>query len=73
MIKTCGVCGVKSEGDTTENVTYRYKGLESTVPNVTGHHCPHCGEVAMDYVEGGRYMAHTNIFRHVVDIITGGD
>lgn len=71
MIKTCGACGSKGEADTTECVTYKYKGLECTVPDVTGYHCKKCGEVAMNDIEGGRYLTQTNIFRHVVDLIRG--
>lgn len=72
-IKTCGACGEKSEGDTTECATYTYKGLECAVLDVRGHHCEKCGEVTMDGKEGDRYLSQTNIFRYVVDIFKGED
>ena len=48
QIKTCPSCGSDRIEQITQDIVRRYKGQEYTVPAVTFHECPDCGEKVYD-------------------------
>lgn len=51
----------------TRDLPYTYEGQSTTIPAVTGDHCPLCGEVVLDSVHGDRYGDLMRRFRQQVN------
>lgn len=47
-MKNCPACGTSKPVHETRDLPYPYKGRTTIIPSVIGHHCAHCGEVALD-------------------------
>jgi HTH-type transcriptional regulator/antitoxin MqsA len=73
-MKNCPECGAPSPVHATRDVLYIYKGKNTTIPAVTGHHCSACGEITLDKEEVDRYgdmvaAFHRQVNGEVVDPI----
>lgn len=53
----CPCCGAADLVHDTRDLPYIYKGKSTTIPAVTGDHCPACGEVLLNRDDGDRYIA----------------
>jgi HTH-type transcriptional regulator/antitoxin MqsA len=51
----------------TRDLLYSYRGKSLTVPQVSGWHCPVCGDCTFDEGEGKRYSAAVDAFCAQVD------
>lgn len=63
----CPVCGAAELIHDTRDLSYTYKGETTTIPAVTGEHCPACGEVILDRPHGDRYSALVSQFQRQVN------
>lgn len=63
----CPSCGAAKLIRDTRDVPYTYKGEATTIPGVTGDHCPACGEVVLDEKQGDRYSALLGAFQREVN------
>ncbi|MDR5777746.1 type II toxin-antitoxin system MqsA family antitoxin [Caballeronia sp. LZ002] len=60
-------CGVAELIRDTRDLPYVYKGERTTISNVTGAHCPACGEVVLDRLNGDRYGELVGRFQREVN------
>lgn len=51
----------------SRDLTYSYRSRTTTVPAVSGWHCPVCGECEFDDGEGKRYSEAVDAFSAAVD------
>lgn len=63
----CPACGVAELIRDTRDLPYVYKGERTTIPDVTGEHCPACGEVVLDRLNGDRYGELVGRFQREVN------
>lgn len=63
----CPSCGAAHLVHDTLDVPYTYKGETTSIPAVTGDHCPACGEVVLDREQGDRYGDLIGQFRRQVN------
>ncbi|MDO9226182.1 MAG: type II toxin-antitoxin system MqsA family antitoxin [Pseudomonadota bacterium] len=63
----CPVCGAADLIHDTRDMPYSYKGETTAIPQVTGDHCPACGEVILDREQGGRVSALMGEFQRQVN------
>ena len=59
----CPVCGAAELVHDTRDLPYTYKGETTTIPAVTGGHCPACSEVILDREHGDRYSEQIGMFQ----------
>lgn len=63
----CPVCGAAELIHDTRDLPYTYKGETTTIPAVTGDHCPACGEVILNREQGDRYSELVGQFQRQVN------
>ena len=63
----CPVCGAAELIHDTRDLPYTYKGEPTTIPAVTGDHCPACSEVILDREHGDRYSEWIGVFQRQVN------
>jgi HTH-type transcriptional regulator / antitoxin MqsA len=63
----CPSCGAAELIHDTRNLPYLYKGERTTIPAVTGDHCPACGEVVLNREHGDRYSERIVAFQRQVN------
>ena len=63
----CPVCGAAELIHDTRDLPYTYKGETTTIPAVTGEHCPACSEVILDREHGDRYSEWIGVFQRQVN------
>ena len=51
----CPCCGAAELVHDTRDLRYTYKGETTTIPTVTGDHCPACSECIRNREQGDRY------------------
>lgn len=59
----CGGAELKHEARDVEHV---YKGHKTTLRNITGQHCPACGEIVLDWDESAMYGRQMMAFNRSV-------
>lgn len=62
----CPVCGAAELVHDTRDLPYTYKGETTTIPSVTGEHCPACSGVILDREQGDRYSELIGVFQRQV-------
>lgn len=67
MKRECLNCGEKNMDHTVRDVPYTYKGNDTIIPDITGWHCSHCGEVEFDPGEGVRFANAIKQFAEKID------
>ncbi len=63
----CPNCGAAKLIHDTRDMSYTYKGEQTTIPAVTGDFCPACGEVVLDREQGDRYSELVGQFQRQVN------
>lgn len=63
----CPVCGAAHLVHDTRDVPYTYKGQQTTIPDVTGDHCPACGETVMDAESSDRFAVAVVAFQREIN------
>jgi HTH-type transcriptional regulator / antitoxin MqsA len=63
----CPNCGAAKLIHDTRDMPYLYKGESTTIPAVTGEHCPACGEVVLNREHGDRYCELIGQFQRQVN------
>ena len=63
----CPVCGDAELIHDSRDLPYTYKGETTTIPALTGDHCPACSEVILDREHGDRYSEWVGIFQRQVN------
>ena len=63
----CPVCGAAELICDTRDMPYTYKGETTTIPAVTGDHCPACIEVILEREQGDRYSDLIGQFQRQVN------
>jgi HTH-type transcriptional regulator/antitoxin MqsA len=63
----CPVCGAVELIRDTRDIPYTYKGETTTIPAVTGDHCPACTEVILEREQGDRYSDLIGEFQRQVN------
>ena len=63
----CPSCGAAQLQPETRDVTYTYKGENTTIPAVTGDFCPACDEVVLNRKNGDRYSEMVGLFQRQVN------
>lgn len=63
----CPSCGAAELIHDTRDLSYTYKGEATTIPAVTGDHCPACSEVILDREHGDRYSEWIGMFQRQVN------
>ena len=63
----CPSCGAAQLQRETRDVTYTYKGENTTIPAVTGDFCPACDEVVLNREHGDRYSEMVGLFQRQVN------
>ena len=63
----CPVCGAAELIHDSRDLPYTYKGETTTIPALTGDHCPACSEVILDREHGDRYSEWVGIFQRQVN------
>lgn len=63
----CPSCGAAKLVHETRDLPYTYKGETTTLPAVTGDHCPACGDVLLDREQGDRYSELIGQFQRQVN------
>ena len=63
----CPACAAAVLVRETRNVPYRYKGEDTTIPDVAGDYCPACRESVLDPAESARVMAAMLAFNRRVN------
>ena len=63
----CPCCGAAELIHDTRDMSYTYKGENTTIPAVTGDFCPACGEVVLNREQGDRYSELIGQFRRQVN------
>jgi HTH-type transcriptional regulator/antitoxin MqsA len=63
----CPSCGTAELIHDTRDMSYTYKGETTAIPSVTGAHCPGCGEVILEQVQGDRYSELIGVFQSRVN------
>ena len=63
----CPVCGAAELIHDTRDMPYTYKGETTTIPAVTGDHCPACIEVILERDQGDRYSELIGQFQRRVN------
>ena len=63
----CPSCGAAQLQRETRDVTYTYKGENTTIPAVTGDCCPACDEVVLNREHGDRYSEMVGLFQRQVN------
>lgn len=63
----CPVCGAAGMVREARDMTYAYKGEQTTIPRVQGEYCPACGEGLLDAGESGRVSAAMKAFNREVN------
>jgi HTH-type transcriptional regulator / antitoxin MqsA len=63
----CPNCGAAKLIHDTRDMPYLYKGESTTIPAVTGEHCPACGEVVLNREHGDRYSELIGQFQRQVN------
>lgn len=63
----CPSCGAAELIHDTRDLPYTYKGETTTIPAVTGGHCPACSEVILDREHGDRYSEWIGMFQRQVN------
>jgi HTH-type transcriptional regulator/antitoxin MqsA len=67
MTMKCPNCGAAKLIHDTRDMSYTYKGEQTTIPAVTGDFCPACGEVVLDREQGDRYSELVGQFQRQVN------
>ena len=60
-------CGATELIHDTRDLSYVYKGEQTIIPDVTGEHCPACGEVILEREHGDRYSELVGAFQRQVN------
>lgn len=63
----CPSCEAAELIHDTRDLPYIYKGEQTLIPDVTGDHCPACGEVVLDHEQGDRYSELVGAFQRQVN------
>jgi HTH-type transcriptional regulator/antitoxin MqsA len=63
----CPSCGAAELIHDTRDLSYVYKGEQTIIPDVTGEHCPACGEVILEREHGDRYSELVGAFQRQVN------
>jgi len=63
----CPSCGATALIHDTRDLPYIYKGEQTAIPDVTGDHCPACGEVVLDHEQCDRYSELVGAFQRQVN------
>jgi len=63
----CPICGAAELIHDTRDMPYVYKGVHTTIPDVTGDFCPACGEVVLDRLSGDRFGEQIGAFHREVN------
>lgn len=63
----CPCCGAAELIHDTRDLSYTYKGENTTIPAVTGDFCPACGEVILNREQGNRYSEMVGLFQRQVN------
>ncbi len=63
----CPACGAAELIHDTRDLPYTYKGETTTIPAVTGDHCPACSETVLDREHGDRYSEWIGVFQRQVN------
>lgn len=63
----CPSCGAADLIHETRDVSYIYKGEQTTISEVTGDFCPACGEVVLNREHGDRYSDLVGEFQRQVN------
>ena len=50
----CPICGRAELAPDTQDMPYRYKGMSTLIPHVSGDYCPACGEAVLSHAEAMR-------------------
>lgn len=66
-MKNCPECGAPSPVHATRDMTYTYKGQQTTFAAVSGHFCASCGEVTLDRDAVDRYTEQLAAFQRKVN------
>jgi HTH-type transcriptional regulator/antitoxin MqsA len=67
MTMKCPCCGAAKLIQDTRDMSYTYKGENTTIPAVTGDFCPACGEVVLNREHGDRYSEMLGQFQRQVN------
>jgi HTH-type transcriptional regulator/antitoxin MqsA len=67
MTVKCPSCGATELIHDTRGQPYINKGEQTAIPDVTGDHCPACGEVVLDREQGDRYSELVGAFQRQVN------
>ena len=63
----CPVCGAAEFIHDSRDLAHTDQGETTTIPAVTGDHCPECSEVILDREHGDRYSEWVGIFQRQVN------
>lgn len=63
----CPCCGAAELIYHARDITYTYKGENTTIPAVTGDFCPACDEVILNREQGDRYSKLVCLFQRQVN------
>jgi HTH-type transcriptional regulator/antitoxin MqsA len=63
----CPACGQAELVRDARDRRHVYKGMETTIPAVTGDYCPACGEAVLDAAESKRVMSEMQSYARQVN------
>jgi HTH-type transcriptional regulator/antitoxin MqsA len=67
MTMKCPCAGAAELIHDSRDMTYPYKGENTTIPAVAGDCCPACGEVVLNHVHGDRYSEMVGLLQRQVN------